>query len=85
MDAEEILSSYLDRKIFTDGHNLSDLDILKCMEEYHLAKSKEEAEERYRMAVEHLAKEWNWSTSDVKRHARITNKALCIASGKESS
>lgn len=31
---EEILDSYLDRPINTEGTNLSDVDILKCMEEY---------------------------------------------------
>ena len=86
MDAEEILSSYLDRKIFTDGHNLSDLDILKCMEEYHLTKSKEESDQRLEEAgdflnLHGLFKEVSFPTG-VEMKLR---KALSIAAGKEES
>ena len=78
MDAKEILSSYLDRKIFIDGCNLSDIDILKCMESYHQAKSKEEAEERYKKAVN-----FKGDISSAEKLVKLFDKQLRIASGKE--
>ena len=62
--AKEILSSYLDRKIFTDGHNLSDLDILKCMEEYHLAKIGEITEEEVEDIINNTIRTFHYNADE---------------------
>ncbi|KKK74265.1 hypothetical protein LCGC14_2885480 [marine sediment metagenome] len=84
MDAKE----YLERKGLCD-HDYSDSGMIKhiseMMEEYHQAKSKEEAEEKYEMAGKFIKKNITWYNFYDRRTelGKIWDKAFRIASGKE--
>ena len=65
----------------TKHHDYSYLfkSMLESMEEYHQAKSKEEAEERYKKAMKYR----DYAITNRKDPAVWTKKSIKIASGKE--